>query len=52
MTFVVVGLTGLFATFAAPLPLQRALLREAALDEALAEYGCGSAVARPSRSPA
>jgi hypothetical protein len=36
MTFVVVGLTGLFATFAAPLPLQRALLRDAALDEALA----------------
>jgi hypothetical protein len=36
MTFVVVGLTGLFATFAAPLPLRRALLRDTALDEALA----------------
>ena len=36
MTFVVVGLTGIFATFAAPLPLQRALQRETALDEALA----------------
>ena len=31
-----VGLMGLFATFAAPLPLQRALAREAALDDALA----------------
>ncbi len=36
MAFVVVGLTGLFACFAAPLPLQRALAREAALDEAAA----------------
>ncbi len=31
-----VGLIGLFATFAAPLPLQRAMAREAALDEAVA----------------
>lgn len=31
-----VGLIGLFATYAAPLPLQRALAREAALDDALA----------------
>lgn len=31
-----VGLIGLFATFAAPLPLQRAMAREAALDDALA----------------
>jgi hypothetical protein len=30
-----VGLMGLFATFAAPLPLQRALAREAALDRVL-----------------
>jgi hypothetical protein len=36
IAFAVVGLTGLFATFAAPLPLERALAREAALDEALA----------------
>jgi len=36
MVFFVVGLTGLFATFAAPLPLERAVLRDAALDEALA----------------
>jgi hypothetical protein len=39
MTFVVVGLTGLFASFAAPLPLQRAMARDAALDEALASGG-------------
>ena len=32
----VVGLTGVFATYAAPLPLQRALARETALDAALA----------------
>ncbi len=36
MAFGVVGLTGLLATFAAPLPLQRALLRDQALDEVLA----------------
>jgi hypothetical protein len=46
MTFVVVGLTGLFATYAAPLPLQRALLREAALDEAqAAAHGTNAAAA-------
>ena len=39
MTFVVVGLMGLFATYAAPLPLERALARDAALDEALAASG-------------
>lgn len=39
MTFVVVGLTGLFATFAAPLPLERAMLRDTALDDALATQG-------------
>lgn len=39
MTFVVVGLTGLFASYAAPLPLERALARDAALDEALASGG-------------
>jgi hypothetical protein len=32
----VVGLTGVFATYATPLPLQRAMAREAALDAALA----------------
>ena len=36
MTFVVVGLAGLFASYAVPLPLQRALARDAALDAALA----------------
>ena len=36
MTFAVVGLTGLFASFAAPLPLARALARDAALNEAQA----------------
>ena len=39
MTFVVVGLTGLFASFAAPLPLQRAMARDATLDEPLASGG-------------
>ena len=36
VTFAVVGLTGIFACFAAPLPLARALAREAALTEAQA----------------
>jgi hypothetical protein len=36
MAFVATGLTGLFATYAAPLPLQREAAREAALDEAMA----------------
>lgn len=36
MAFVVVGLAGVFASFAAPLPLHRAMAREAALDAALA----------------
>jgi len=35
MTFAVVGLTGLFASYAAPLPLERAMLREAAFDAVL-----------------
>ena len=39
MTFVVVGMTGLFATYATPIPLERALARDAALDEALASDG-------------
>lgn len=33
--FALVGLMGVFATYAAPLPLARALLRESALDDAL-----------------
>ncbi len=36
MAFVVVGLAGMFASYAAPLPLARALERETALDEAQA----------------
>jgi hypothetical protein len=36
MAFAVVGLTGLFATYAAPLPRERELAREVALDDALA----------------
>ncbi len=37
--FALVGLMGLFATYAAPLPLARALAREAALDDALVAAG-------------
>lgn len=36
MAFAAVGLMGLFATYAGPLPLERALAREATLDAALA----------------
>ena len=36
MAFAVVGLVGIYASFAAPLPLQRALARDTALDAALA----------------
>ena len=36
MAFAAVGLIGLFATYAGPLPLQRALAREATLDAAQA----------------
>lgn len=36
MTFAVVGLTGVFASYAAPLPLERALQRETAFDDVLA----------------
>lgn len=35
MAFVIVGLAGIFATYAAPIPLARALNREAVLDQAL-----------------
>ena len=41
MAFLVVGLAGVFAGFAAPLPLHRAMAREAALDAALAASGSG-----------
>ena len=44
--FVALGLMGLFATFAAPLPLQRAILREATLDQAqVAVHGSNPAAA-------
>ena len=46
MTFVVVGMTGFFASYAAPLPLERALARDAALDEALATGGQHDALER------
>jgi hypothetical protein len=36
MAFAIVGLTGIFATYGAPLPLQRALARDATLDAAAA----------------
>lgn len=39
MAFAIVGLVGIYASFAAPLPLQRALARETALDAALAAAG-------------
>jgi hypothetical protein len=42
----VVGLMGVFATYAAPLPLDRALAREAALDDALAAAGGPDETAR------
>lgn len=35
MAFIIVGLVGIFASFAAPLPLQRALSHETAWDAAL-----------------
>ena len=35
ISFGIVGMIGLFATVAAPLPLERAMLRDAALDDAL-----------------
>ena len=36
ITFGIVGLVGLFASYAAPIPFERALARDAALDQALA----------------
>ena len=37
--FGVVGLMGVFASYAAPLPFERAIARDATLDEALATGG-------------
>ncbi len=48
MAFAVVGLIGTFASYAAPLPLQRAMARDAALDQALATDG-GKAALEPLR---
>ena len=42
----IVGLVGVFATYAAPLPLERALARDAALDEAVAATGRPDGAAR------
>lgn len=39
MTFGVVGIMSVFATYAGPVPLYRALARDAALDEVLAASG-------------
>ena len=42
--FGVVGLMGVFASYAAPLPLERAMARDATLDEALATGGAKPAL--------
>ena len=34
MAFIIVGMTGIFSTYAIPVPLERALAREAAFDDA------------------
>jgi len=46
MAFVVVGLVGAMATFAAQIPFERALARSAALDQALAVSAQPDAAAR------
>jgi hypothetical protein len=52
MGFLVVGLAGLFASYAVPLPLQRALARDAALDAALAAaHGADPAAALAALRP-
>ena len=52
MAFVVVGLAGLFASYAVPLPLQRAVARDAALDAALvAAHGPNPAAALEALRP-
>jgi hypothetical protein len=45
MSYVLVGLIAAFATFATPLPLERALAREAVLDEVLARADDAAALA-------
>ena len=39
MAFIIVGLTGIFATYAIPVPLERALAREVAFDDAAVAAG-------------
>jgi hypothetical protein len=52
MAFIVVGLAGLFASYAVPLPLERALAREQALDAALAAaHGADPAAALEALRP-
>jgi len=41
MAFAIVGLIGIFATYAGPLPLERAMARETALDAVLAAAKSG-----------
>jgi hypothetical protein len=52
MAFAVVGMVGVFATYAAPMPLERALARETALDAALdAAKGPNAAAALAALKP-
>jgi hypothetical protein len=44
--FLIVGLTGLFATYAVPIPLQRALQRDTAIDQAAAALEAPDAAAK------
>ncbi|HTW29886.1 MAG TPA: hypothetical protein VME92_22375 [Acetobacteraceae bacterium] len=53
MAFVLVGLTGLFATFAAPVPYERGMAQEGLLDAVLAsEAAADPAAARAALRPA
>ena len=52
VTFAIVGLVGLFASFAAPLPLEREAAREQALDDAVAAvHGASAAQALDALRP-
>ncbi len=51
MAFAIVGLVGLMATTIAPLPLERAVAREAVLDQALAAARAGDAAALEALRP-
>ncbi len=52
MAFVIVGLSGVFATYALPIPMERAFALDAALDEALvAAHGPDPAVALAALRP-